>query len=319
MEVRRALHGCGLHCRMGANPNDTRSGHGPASGLGVFVAERPGVLYVVATPIGNLDDLTPRARQILSDVDVVAAEDTRHSGALLSHFGIHTPLISLHEHNEAERAARLLERLKAGEDVALISDAGTPLISDPGFDLVRAARQAGITVSPIPGACALVAALSVSGLPTDRFVFEGFLPAKSVARRDRIAALAAEPRTLVFYESVHRLQESLADMAEIFGAERLGVVARELTKLHEGVREAALAALAEWAGKDPMAAKGEVVILVAGAPALEGQAANTEAERVLKTLLAELPVKQAAALAAEITGLKKNQLYEQALSLKGKK
>lgn len=304
---------------MGANPNDTRSGHGPASGLGVFVAERPGVLYVVATPIGNLDDLTPRARQILSDVDVVAAEDTRHSGALLSHFGIHTPLISLHEHNEAERAARLLERLKAGEDVALISDAGTPLISDPGFDLVRAARQAGITVSPIPGACALVAALSVSGLPTDRFVFEGFLPAKSAARRDRIAALAAEPRTLVFYESVHRLQESLADMAEIFGAERLGVVARELTKLHEGVREAALAALAEWAGKDPMAAKGEVVILVAGAPALEGQAANTEAERVLKTLLAELPVKQAAALAAEITGLKKNQLYEQALSLKGKK
>ncbi len=283
------------------------------------MAERPGVLYVVATPIGNLDDLTPRARQILSDVDVVAAEDTRHSGALLSHFGIHTPLISLHEHNEAERAARLLERLKAGEDVALISDAGTPLISDPGFDLVRAARQAGITVSPIPGACALVAALSVSGLPTDRFVFEGFLPAKSAARRDRIAALAAEPRTLVFYESVHRLQESLADMAEIFGAERLGVVARELTKLHEGVREAALAALAEWAGKDPMAAKGEVVILVAGAPALEGQAANTEAERVLKTLLAELPVKQAAALAAEITGLKKNQLYEQALSLKGKK
>ena len=283
------------------------------------MAERPGVLYVVATPIGNLDDLSPRARQILSDVAVVAAEDTRHSGTLLSHFGIHTKLISLHEHNEAERAAALLERLKAGENVALISDAGTPLISDPGFDLVRNARQAGITVSPIPGACALVAALSVSGLPTDRFVFEGFLPAKSAARRERLAALLAETRTLVFYESVHRLQESLQDMAEVFGAERLGVVARELTKLHEGVREAPLAALADWAGKDPMAAKGEVVILLAGAQALEGEATDAEAERVLKALLAELPVKQAAALAAEITGLKKNQLYERALTLAGKK
>ncbi|HEV7165130.1 MAG TPA: 16S rRNA (cytidine(1402)-2'-O)-methyltransferase [Gammaproteobacteria bacterium] len=283
------------------------------------MAERPGVLYVVATPIGNLDDLTPRARQILSDVDVVAAEDTRHSGALLSHFGIHTQLISLHEHNEAARAAWLLERLKAGEDVALISDAGTPLISDPGFDLVRAARQAGISVSPIPGACALVAALSVSGLPTDRFVFEGFLPSKSVARRERLTALAAETRTLVFYESVHRLQDSLQDMAEVFGAERVGVVARELTKLHEGVREAPLAALADWASKDPMAAKGEVVILLAGALAREGEAVDGEAERVLKALLAELPVKQAATLAAEITGLKKNSLYNLALTLTGKK
>lgn len=283
------------------------------------MAERPGVLYVVATPIGNLDDLTPRARQILSDVDVVAAEDTRHSGALLSHFGIHTQLTSLHEHNEAERAAWLLERLKAGEDVALISDAGTPLISDPGFDLVRAARQAGISVSPIPGACALVAALSVSGLPTDRFVFEGFLPAKSAARRERLTALVAETRTLVFYESVHRLKESLQDMAEVFGAGRVGVVARELTKLHEGVREAPLAALADWAADDPMAAKGEVVILLAGAQPLDGGATDAEVERVLKALLAELPVKQAAALAAEITGQKKNPLYERALTLAGKK
>jgi len=282
------------------------------------VAERPGVLYVVATPIGNLDDISPRALKVLSEVDRVAAEDTRHSGNLLNHFGIKTPLISLHEYNEAERAALLIDKLQAGESVALVSDAGTPLISDPGFDLVRAARRAGIRVSPVPGACALVAALCVSGLPTDRFVFEGFLPAKSAARRERLEALAAEPRTLVFYESVHRLAESLADMAAVLGAERVGVVARELTKLHEGLHEAALTELAAWAASDAAAAKGEVVVLVAGAA---GSPAGSvaEAERVLKTLLKELPVKQAAALTAEITGLKKNQLYDRALELAGKK
>lgn len=279
------------------------------------MAERPGVLYVVATPIGNLEDISPRALKILSAVDIVAAEDTRHSGALLTHFGIRTQLVSLHEHNEAERAAWLIERLKAGEDVALVSDAGTPLISDPGFDLVRAARKAGLSVSPIPGACALVAALSVSGLPTDRFVFEGFLPAKSAARRERLMLLAGEARTLVFYESVHRLQESLSDMAEVFGAARVSVLARELTKLYEGVREAPLAELVRWAEMDAAAGKGEVVILVAGAPGASG----TDGDRVLKALLAELPVKQAAALAAEITGLKKNQLYDRALELAGKK
>lgn len=282
------------------------------------MAERPGVLYVVATPIGNLEDISPRALKVLSEADIVAAEDTRHSGTLLAHFGIRTQLVSLHEHNEAERAAWLIERLKAGEDVALVSDAGTPLISDPGFDLVRAARKAGLSVSPIPGACALVAALSVSGLPTDRFVFEGFLPSKSAARRERLALLAPETRTLVFYESVHRLQESLADMAEVFGAERVSVLARELTKLHEGVREAPLAGLVRWAEEDTAAGKGEVVILVAGAAAAES-ASGADADRVLKALLAELPVKQAAALAAEITGLKKNQLYDRALELAGKK
>ena len=280
------------------------------------MAERAGVLYVVATPIGNLDDLSPRARATLAAVAVVAAEDTRHSGTLLSHFGIKTKLVSLHDHNEAERAPALVARLLAGEDVALVSDAGTPLISDPGFDLVRAARTAGIRVTPIPGASALVAALSVSGLPTDRFVFEGFLPAKAAARRERLESLKSESRTLVFYESVHRLQESLADMAQAFGAERRAVLARELTKLHEGVREAPLSELARWAGEDPAAGKGEVVLMVAGA----AEAASAlPAEQVLKALLKELPVKQAASLAAEITGAKKNELYDLALTLSGRK
>jgi 16S rRNA (cytidine1402-2'-O)-methyltransferase len=277
------------------------------------------VLYVVATPIGNLEDISARALKVLTQVQVVAAEDTRHSGTLLAHFGIRASLISLHDHNEAERAPLLVARLQAGESVALISDAGTPLISDPGFDLVRAARAAGIAVTPIPGASALVAALSVSGLPTDRFVFEGFLPQKAAARRERLAALAGESRTLVFYESVHRLQESLQDMAAAFGPERAAVLARELTKLHEGVREAPLQALAEWAASDPAAGKGEVVVMVAGSAAQESVALDAEAERVLKALLQELPVKQAAGLAAEITGRKKNELYDRALELAGKK
>ena len=282
------------------------------------MSQRPGVLYVVATPIGNLEDISARALSVLKQVALVAAEDTRHSGTLLSHFGIRAELISLHDHNEAERAPLLVTRLEAGESVALISDAGTPLISDPGFELVRAARAAGITVTPVPGASALIAALSVSGLPTDRFVFEGFLPAKPAARRERLAALAAETRTLVFYESVHRLKESLADMAAAFGAARPAVLARELTKLHEQVRDGALQTLVEWAGSDPVAGKGELVLMVAGAAAAD-TALDAEAERVLKTLLRELPVKQAAALAAEITGLNKNPLYERALELSGRK
>ena len=283
------------------------------------MSQRPGVLYVVATPIGNLEDISARALKVLNQVQVVAAEDTRHSGTLLGRFGIRATLISLHDHNEAERAPLLVARLLAGESVALISDAGTPLISDPGFDLVRAARAAGVTVTPIPGASALVAALSVSGLPTDRFVFEGFLPQKAAARRERLELLRLERRTLVFYESVHRIQESLQDMAAVFGPERAAVLARELTKLHEGVREANLQALADWAASDPAAGKGEVVVMVAGAAAQGSTALDAEAERVLKVLLKELPVKQAAALAAEITGRKKNELYDRALELAGKK
>lgn len=278
-----------------------------------------GVLYVVATPIGNLEDLSPRAQRVMAEVQLIAAEDTRHTGALLAHFGIRTPLLSLHEHNEAERAPRLLERLQAGDSVALVSDAGTPLISDPGFTLVRAARTAGVTVSPIPGPSALIAALSVSGLPTDRFVFEGFLPARPAARRARLTELATETRTLVFYEAVHRLQESLADMAQTLGAERAAVIARELTKLHETVSSGTLSELATRMAADAEAPKGETAVLVAGASAARSPAISIEPERLLRILLEKLPVKQAANLTARISGGKKNQLYQKALEISGRK
>lgn len=273
----------------------------------------PGILYIVATPIGNLDDMTPRARQTLAAVDLIAAEDTRHSGRLLAHFGITTPQLSLHEHNETARATQLLEKLQAGQNLALISDAGTPLISDPGFELVRAVRKAGITVVPVPGASALITALSVGGLPTDRFVFEGFLPARAAARRTHLQALASETRTLIFYEAIHRLTDTLGDMAEVFGAARQAVVARELTKLHEQVRDGTLEELANWARDDANAGKGEIVLLVAGAEKTATPDDAVDASRILDILLAELPVKQAAALAAKITGARKNDLYKQAL------
>lgn len=275
-----------------------------------------GTLYVVATPIGNLGDMTPRAIEVLQQVDVIAAEDTRHSAPLLRHFGISTHCIACHEHNERQIAAELVGRLQRGEAVALISDAGTPLVSDPGFHLVRSAREAGVTVVPVPGASAMVAALSASGLPSDRFVFEGFLPAKSSARRQHLQTLADESRTLIFYESTHRIEESLADMAGVFGGERYAVVARELTKRFETIRGDTLQNLIAWIAADANQVKGEFVVMVHGAAERETGEIDAESERVLKLLLEELPVKQAAALAAKITGAKKNALYQFALELK---
>jgi len=287
---------------------------GIESGVSVSNA---GTLYVVATPIGNLEDMTPRAIRILSEVDLIAAEDTRHSGKLLKHFGIEAKTEALHEHNERSQVPRLIEILQAGKSIAFITDAGTPLVSDPGFHLVRSARQAGLSVIPVPGACAAIAALSAAGLPSDRFVFEGFPPAKSAARRAVFEKLREEARTLIFYESPHRILESLKEMTEIFGPEREAVLARELTKQFETVRNGTLTELSEWVNRDPHQQLGEFVILIHGVPRVEREAVDGEAERVLKILLDELPVSQAAALAARITGLKKNRLYEYALSLKG--
>ena len=279
--------------------------------------EKFGQLYVVATPIGNRADITERALQVLKSVACVLAEDTRHSGSLLRSLGISTPLQSLHEHNEQAQIEPLLVRLRAGDDLALVSDAGTPLISDPGYRIVQAARAAGVTVVPVPGPSALIAALSVAGLPTDRFVFEGFLSAKTTARRARLQALVDEPRTLVFYESSHRIQETLADFAELFGAEREAVIARELTKAFEQVQGGSLAGLNAWLAADSNHLRGEFVVLVAGAPTPVETDISAEAGRVLKLLLKAMPVKQAAALAAEITGARKNALYQFALEWLG--
>lgn len=278
-----------------------------------------GTLYVVATPIGNLDDISARALKVLADVSLIAAEDTRHSVRLLQHFGIQTPLAACHEHNEREQGGRFLTKLQAGEDVALISDAGTPLISDPGYHLVRQARAAGIAVVPVPGACALIAALSAAGLPSDRFVFEGFLPAKAVGRRGRLEALVDEPRTLIFYEAPHRVLECIEDMVAIFGDERPALLARELTKAFETLKGLPLGELREFVASDSNQQRGECVLLVAGKPAPESdEAVDAQTLRVLDLLLAELPVKRAAALAAEITGARKNQLYQLALERQGK-
>ena len=275
-----------------------------------------GVLYVVATPIGNLLDISTRALEVLKTVALIAAEDTRHSKKLLSHYGIAATLLAVHEHNERDVTDKLLRRLASGEDVALISDAGTPLISDPGFYLVRAARQAQLRVVPVPGPSALIAALSVAGLPTDRFVFEGFLPAKQAARQQRLQALATETGTLVFYESSHRICDCLSDMAAALGAAREATVARELTKTFETIKHGSLAELVEWVQADSNQQKGEFVVLVQGARARERSSIDAGAEQVLAVLLAELPLKQAAGLAAKITGLSKNVLYEHGLKLK---
>lgn len=273
-----------------------------------------GTLYVVATPIGNLADMVPRAVEILQTVDLVAAEDTRHSGRLLAHFAIDTPLLSYHDHSNAGQSERVLAALQAGKNVALIADAGTPLIADPGYRLLRAARASGCVIQPIPGPCAAIAALSAAGLPSDRFAFEGFLPAKANARRSRLQALATEPRTLIFYEAPHRIVDVLTDLCDLFGAQREAVLARELTKIFETFLTGTLADIQARVAADPNQQRGEIVLIVHGADASENGVAAAEEERVLRLLLAELPLKQAAELAARITGGSKNLLYQKALA-----
>jgi 16S rRNA (cytidine1402-2'-O)-methyltransferase len=284
--------------------------------------QTPGRLYVVATPIGNLGDLSSRARAVLSDVSLIAAEDTRHTGVLLKHFGIETPQVSLHDHNEGERTPDLLARLRQGASIALVSDAGTPAISDPGFELVRASAAAGIDIVAIPGPCAAIAALSIGGLPTDRFCFEGFLPARGAARRTRLELLAGEPRTLVLYESPHRVKDMLEDCVAAFGAERSAAVAREITKMHETMYRGSLREMLACAGSDPDFGRGEIVLIVGGAPPPAADRApgadghGGALDRVLKVLLAEIPLKQAARLAAQIAEVRDNEAYKRALQLK---
>jgi probable S-adenosylmethionine-dependent methyltransferase, YraL family len=267
-------------------------------------------LYVVATPIGNLGDLSPRAQEVLRSVAAVCAEDTRHTRPLLAHFGIDKPLVALHDHNEDGIAGRIVARLLGGESLALVSDAGTPLVSDPGFRLVRAARAAGVKVSPVPGACAAIAALSVAGLPSDRFLFEGFLPAKAGARRERLQRLASETATLVFYESSHRIAESLADMAAVFGGGRPAVIARELTKLFETVLDGSLQELLARVEADDNQRKGEFVVMVQGVG--DDEAARlAEGRRLYARLNEHLPPSAAAKLAAELSGAPRKALYGQ--------
>ena len=268
----------------------------------------PGTLHVVATPIGNLGDLSPRALDILRSVSAICAEDTRHTRQLLSHFGLERPLLALHQHNEDAQAAQLVARLLAGESLALVSDAGTPLVSDPGFRLVSAARAAGVRVSPVPGACAAIAALSVAGLPSDRFVFEGFLPAKSGARRERLSRLASETRTLMFYESAHRIEETLEDMASVLGPARRAVIARELTKLFETVLDGTLSALHARVSTDADQRKGEFVVIVEGAGE-DADAKIAEGQRLYTKLSEYLKPSQAAKLAAELSGAPRKALY----------
>lgn len=274
-------------------------------------------LFIVATPIGNLGDLSQRALEILRKVDLIAAEDTRHSSRLTQHFGISTRLVSYHDYSSSAREDTILAELAAGRSVALISDAGTPLISDPGYSLVARARQMQIRVIPIPGACALTTALCAAGLPTDRFVFEGFPPHKQGARRQLFESLAEEQRTLIFYESPHRIADSINDMKDLFGEQRQAVICRELTKTWETIHGDSLGALSQWIMADDNNRRGEFVVLIHAAPAADQDALLSDADRQLRILLEELPVKQAAALVAKLTGLKKNAVYKRALELAG--
>lgn len=271
-----------------------------------------GVLYVVATPIGNLDDISLRAKAVLGEAELIAAEDTRRTRHLLDHLGIRGTLVSLHEHNEARQLERVLERVASGGRVALVSDAGTPLISDPGFRLVAVARERGLAVTAIPGPCAAVAVLSVAGLATDRFHFEGFLPARAGAREARLRELAAHPDTLIFYEAVHRIGATIEAAALAFGAERRAFLARELTKLHETSYYGALGELGAQLAGDPGGDKGEFTLVIAGAPGQTAESADLA--RVVQVLAAELPASQAATLAARLTGLPRREAYRLALA-----
>lgn len=275
-----------------------------------------GVLYVVATPIGNLADMVPRAVETLQLVDLIAAEDTRHSQRLLEHFHISTPMVAYHDHNEKRGTEQLLEKLESGASIALISDAGTPLVSDPGFRLVRAVRQAGIRVVPIPGACAAISALSAAGLPSDRFSFEGFLPAKTTQRIKQLEALKSATQTLIFYEAPHRIVACLQDMVTVFGEDREVVMAREITKTYETIISDKVSQLLQQVSNDPNQQKGEIVLLVHGAEIKQESTLDSEAERVMTLLLSDLPPKRAAAIAAEITGVGKKVLYEWAVGNK---
>ena len=270
-------------------------------------------LYVVATPIGNLGDMVPRAIEVLQSVDLIAAEDTRHSVRLMQHFGIETPMQAYHDHSGTATVDYLVSKIVAGQSIALISDAGTPLISDPGYRIVDAAVTAGVKVIPIPGASAAITALSAAGLPSDRFIFEGFLPAKQQGRCKQLTALAEESRTLIFYEAPHRLLACLEDMRSTLGGEREVVLARELTKTYETIRRSSLESMCEWVASDSNQQRGECVLLLRGAIVDTGQGLSTEVTRVMDILQEELSLKQAAALAAKITGTKKNQLYQYGL------
>ena len=264
-------------------------------------------LYIVPTPIGNLSDITLRASEVLKSVDCIAAEDTRHSGILLQHLDAKAPMLALHDHNEQQRAGVLIQRIQQGQSIALISDAGTPLISDPGYHLVKACRDAGVKVVPLPGPCAAITALSAAGLPTDRFVFEGFLPAKEKGKEDRLQALADETRTMVFYESPRRVVDTLESMQKVFG-DRLVVAARELTKTFETIHALPLSEMIPWLQEDENRTRGEFVLMVAGKTE-NSDDIPAEVQRTLTLLMKDLPLKKAAALTAEIYGVKKNALY----------
>lgn len=275
-----------------------------------------GILYIVATPIGNLKDITQRAIETLQNVNCIAAEDTRHSKRLLQHLAIITPLISLHEHNEVERASQVIDRLRQGESIALISDAGTPLISDPGAILVQQVKNAGFQVVPIPGPCAAITALSVAGLPTDRFVFEGFLPAKPKLRKERLEVLRSESRTIIFYEAPHRILDSLQAMQQVLGRDRQMVLARELTKLFETVRSGTIGEIIDQVTQDDNQQRGEIIVLVSGVEVVSTVEGVVSSDKILITLLETLPLKQATEIAAKITGERKNDLYQRALQFK---